>query len=658
MRISPLPLVLLSLAAAAPAAQSPPPHTAPVRRGSGWAEPWQGRFRLSEMLEVNLATGNLVCSVTTGRFYYPGLPPHHEVALAHNSERAATPGDFTGGFGLGPGWSSNLGVTLAFPGAGVAELTLGDGKVVEFTDQGGVWVPQAGSFLKLEGDGGGGWTVVTGRQWRLRLDALGRLTAVESSEGNRYDVTWGVDGVSAATEPSGRGATFGYDPGTGRLDSVTDPAGVLWSLSYDASGRLGAVTNANYGTVAFTYDGAGRIQTFSDYETQVWQFEYWGWPWIDRIKKVTYPGGAQASFAYAGLGDHVVTSVTDLRGGVWKSVHDVAESPAQTSAVDPLGNAWTFVHDAQRLLESETNPLGKTWAYDHDANGNLTSVTDPLQRVTEATYDALNRLTQVQIDGDRTLYLYEDEEHPMLVTRVVEPPVGGGTPGITGADYFGPLDGSAPGEWNGHLDELSDGEGVSTRFDYDSLGRIAAEHEGPASAAGGIEAAFDQLEGPTYADLGGMGYPAPFPTLPAPPAALQGRLDWMIAPGGSWTWRGQYDVQSFDVTVPIDSGAGWETSNVTRTFAYDHVGRLVSLAETSEETLAHVTNPPATPPVRAFTVTHHDAAPDARTEVIQPGGDTWIWRRDAANRITSVSRAAGGSEQTVATNTYFADGSL
>ena len=107
-------LVTTAVAEAQNPPQGPPPQTTPVQRGSGWAEAWQARWELTPMLEVNLATGNLVCAISTGRFYREGLPPHHEVALVHNSQRADVSGDFTGGFDLGQGWSSNFGVKLTF----------------------------------------------------------------------------------------------------------------------------------------------------------------------------------------------------------------------------------------------------------------------------------------------------------------------------------------------------------------------------------------------------------------------------------------------------------------------------------------------------------------------------------------------------------------
>ena len=153
---------LAAVAAAQNPPQGPPPQTTPVQRGSGWAEPWQARWKLTPMLEVNLATGNLVCAISTGRFYKEGLAPHHEVALFHNSQRADVSGDFTGGFDLGDGWSSNFGVTLSFPTSTEAELVLGDGnlerkltvRAQKFTKSAAEKIKAAGgSVVLLDGKG-------------------------------------------------------------------------------------------------------------------------------------------------------------------------------------------------------------------------------------------------------------------------------------------------------------------------------------------------------------------------------------------------------------------------------------------------------------------------------------------------------------------------
>jgi YD repeat-containing protein len=286
------------------------------------------------MLEVNLATGNLLCAISTGRFYDEGLPPYHEVALVHNAQRASTSGDFTGGFDLGDGWSSNLGVILSFPSSGAAELVLGDGNVIEFEDQSGTWAPEAGSFLTLEAEGSA-WVVTDKAGWKTHLDSSGKLTSIESSEGNSYAATWGTNGVSSAVEPSGRGSTFDYDT-SGRLETVDFPTGTLWTLAYDTNGLLASVTNADYGTVSMTYDGSGRIETFTDYDDFTWEFEYWGSTWPDRLKTITFPDQTEASLAYMGLINRVITTVTDQRGELWKSVHDVEDSPDLMATSGPM----------------------------------------------------------------------------------------------------------------------------------------------------------------------------------------------------------------------------------------------------------------------------------------------------------------------------------
>lgn len=644
----------LLLLAPAVAAQTPPPQATPITRGSGWAEPWQARWALTPMLEVNLATGNLVCGLTTGRFQDRGLPPHHDVTLVHNAQRASVTGDFTGGFGLGGGWSSNLGVSLSFPSSGVAELVLGDGNRIEFEDQGGTWEPEVGSTLSLAAEGSG-WVVTDKSRWKAHLDSSGKLTSLESSEGNRYVVTWGTQGVSSAVEPSGRGATFDYDT-SGRLESVEFPTGTLWTLTYGTDNRLASITHVDYGSVSMTYDGSGRIQTFTDYEGFTWEFAYWGSAWPDRLKTITFPDQTEASLAYAGLVSRVITTVTGTRGELWKSVHDVADSPALMATIDPLSKVAVFAYDADKRLISYENELGHEWTYDYDAQGNLTTVTDPLLRVKSFTHDSVDRLEEVEVEGETTHLLYADTDHERLATSIVEPRDDLNIAATTTLDYFGPLDGSAPGEWNGALAEVVDPEGVSTRFDFDPLGLIEAEHEGPAWATGRIEAVFDGLIAATYVDSGGMGYPGHFPDLPALPSQLGGRLQWSVAAGGAWDWRGQYAAQSFDVVAPIDSGTGFETSNVLRTFERDHFGRVTEFTEQSEETIAYASSPPSTPPTRTICVTYRDDSADGAFEVELPNGHIWTWRHDLAGRVASVARDDGSTETTLYSLTYFADG--
>src|SRR5207249_4719371 len=78
-------------------------------------------------------------------------------------------------------------------------------------------------------------------------DSFGRITSID---GPRIDVT---DVTS-----------FGYDPASRALSSVTTLAGTTTFSNFDALGHPGRVTDANGNNTDLIYDGRGRLKQTTD----------------------------------------------------------------------------------------------------------------------------------------------------------------------------------------------------------------------------------------------------------------------------------------------------------------------------------------------------------------------------------------------------------
>jgi RHS repeat-associated protein len=220
--------------------------------------------------------------------------------------------------------------------------------------------------------------------------------------------------------------------GKGDLRSFNDNT-LKNKMFYDGVGRTTEVRtyedDTNYIAVRTEYDAMGRAYKVSNpfhplqSETPVWTIsEFDG---LGRVKKVTSPGGAVVTTAYAG---NAVT-VTDAVGRKRRSVTDalgravrvdepdgngsldVNGAPAQSTSYsyDALDNLTqvvqgtqtrTFVYDSLKRLVSATNPESGTVSYQYDPNGNLTSKTDARSITTTYAYDALNRNISVSYTND------------------------------------------------------------------------------------------------------------------------------------------------------------------------------------------------------------------------------------------------------------------
>lgn len=134
-----------------------------------------------------------------------------------------------------------------------------DGQTVQFNWTGSNWMPDidVGEILAEVKDGGGlriGWRLTNTDQSAENYNASGRLMSTENTQGmvhslNYYlPVTEGGDGDpntldKITDERSGRTLTFAY---SGRLQSMTDPSGKVYSYTYDYSNANGPETRVIY----------------------------------------------------------------------------------------------------------------------------------------------------------------------------------------------------------------------------------------------------------------------------------------------------------------------------------------------------------------------------------------------------------------------------
>jgi RHS repeat-associated protein len=223
--------------------------------------------------------------------------------------------------------------------------------------------------------------------------------------------------------------TYTYDPIFNRPTSVTDPLGLVMTMSYDgATGNLlSTVRDAGGGshlnaTSRFAYNVNGQIVSTTDPLGATSQFGYdlRGNP----VWSIHNYGGLNqlTQTTYSALGDPI--AVTDPNGNITTSTYDAARRPVSVTAPGtssaPGGLTTTNFYDqdgrilqvqqsvsgtALRKTSATYTPTGQS-ATATDANGNVTSytydpvdrlagVTDPMGRTTNYGYDAVSRRISV-----------------------------------------------------------------------------------------------------------------------------------------------------------------------------------------------------------------------------------------------------------------------
>jgi len=187
-------------------------------------------------------------------------------------------------------------------------------------------------------------------------------------------------------------STFAYDPSTGRLSSVVDPAGTT-SYAYNANGQLSDMTDPFSAThVIYSYDTAGRVTKRTDGSGLCWTQTYeaeTGRPDIRQIRQGG-PSCTGATHATFDLGYDVASNVT---------------SRAETITGNTYGGSYTYGFDGANRLTNVTGPAAfGSRTYGYDGGGNRTSVQVGTGNPVTTTYNAAGLPTT---SSDNTSYTHD-----------------------------------------------------------------------------------------------------------------------------------------------------------------------------------------------------------------------------------------------------------
>jgi|GEM_PF-1290312 len=274
----------------------------------------------------------------------------------------------------------------------------------------------------------------------LGYDTQGRLTQV--TDANNKNTTFGYDArarVTSQTNVLNETTIFGYD-GRDRRNKITFPDSYFIIYTYDLAGRLTGYTDAKNNTTAYGYDPAYRLTSITDPLNHVTTFGYDVMSNLasvtdalgnttnylpddfNRLTKITLPPASpgatrlEENRTYDSVGK--IKTRVDTAGRTTNYDYDNANrlikvTDAQTHATsfdynprsqltkvtDALNQQYTFAYDVPGHLLSQTR-AGSTMSLLYDSVGNRTQRTDYLGRVTTYEFDILNRLKKVNYIPD------------------------------------------------------------------------------------------------------------------------------------------------------------------------------------------------------------------------------------------------------------------
>ena len=384
------------------------------------------------------------------------------------------------------------------------------------------------------------------RTWTYTYDGYGR---VQTADGPRTD-------VSDVTTYTYYTCSAGFQ--CGLLHTITDALGRVTTYNtYDAHGRPLTITDPNGMLTTLTYDSRMRL-TSRQFGTETTSLSYYP---TGLLKQVTLPDGSYVLYSYDGA--HRLTQVSDGIGDSIQYTLDAKGNRTSEKTYDgsnSLHRTHSRVYNALNQLYQDINAAADpsvTTTFAYDLNGNQTSVSAPLNRNTISAYDAINRPNQVtDAAGGVTMIVYDALDD---VTSVTDP-----RSLTTNYKYNG----------LGDLTQLTGPDTGQSTNTYDSAGNLKTHADARGATATYTYDALNRLTQIAYSDQTiAFGYDSGSNAV--------GRLTSLSDASGSTVWTYETDGQVASKTQTLG------TTIKTVGYGYNTAGQLTSLTTPSGQGVAY-----------------------------------------------------------------------
>lgn len=226
------------------------------------------------------------------------------------------------------------------------------------------------------------------RTWTYTYYNGGLYGQVQTLTGPRTDITTDV-----TTYTYYNCATGGE---CGQISTITNGLNQVTTFnSYNVYGQPLTVTDPNGVVTTLTYDARERI-TSRQVSTEITGYSYYP---TGLLKAVTLPDSSSVTYSYDNA--HRLNKIADGVGNYISYSLDAMSNVTGASSYDPtntLHRKHTRAFNTLSQLYQDINSAGTsavTTTYGYDSNGNQTSIDAPLSRNTGNQFDALNRLNQI-----------------------------------------------------------------------------------------------------------------------------------------------------------------------------------------------------------------------------------------------------------------------
>jgi RHS repeat-associated protein len=374
---------------------------------------------------------------------------------------------------LGQGWSHSYDISLKENSDGSVLISEPNWRYQYFTLSDGTYIPQAGNYSTLTKQNDNSFILTEKDGTRYNFGSDGKIASIADRNDNTLSFAYITGNLTTITDPAGRITTLGYDAAnhltsvteqgnsyifaysSNTLTSVTYPDGGTWRYTYDANGFMLSKTDPMNATTSYQYDANHRVATSIDPEGNSRSIAYPATS--DKVKSTTFIEKDGGNWVYSyDTEKGTLKSKTDPQGGIISYSYDAAGNRTSTTFTD--GTTSSATYDSQGNVTSTIDSLGQTTDYTYNSFGQVLSVTDPAGAITAYSYDAKgNMIAITDPTGATTKYEYDAKGNMTRTTN----PLGQ----ATNFTY----------DSKGNLATVTDPNNATTSFTYDSAGNIASQ---------------------------------------------------------------------------------------------------------------------------------------------------------------------------------------
>ena len=366
--------------------------------------------------------------------------------------------DDESGSAFGAGWEvAGVQQLYTMPGSYSALITNGDGSMSFFRRDCSTcaFVSSAGDPTQVAvysgPDTGIGYRRAAPDSSAVDFRSDGRMVRLWSGTLHRPAVimNWSGAQLMSVQDMIGKRLTLGYTgpaSQSGKLQTITDPAGRITTVWTDSAGRVYRVSDPDSLATTFAYDASLRLTGITDRAGATTNVTYDALNRVDSTKGPTitdYAGSAIRPTLTEAAPARIVWQPTIAGTSSANAKGSVRADTVSAKMVDPVGNVTRVAYDRFGGATKIIDPLGQVTTIQRDTLGQATGVTMPNGHVVTNTYTGyLLTSTYDNATGQITNYSYNGFSRVITVSGNAHAPRTDiyYKPAYAGSGDFGPVD--------------------------------------------------------------------------------------------------------------------------------------------------------------------------------------------------------------------------